>query len=137
MLEEGNFKVQPDDEYHAVGGLRLLVQKWPHNKLREGVEGCEGVRRKHQDLQQRYQTHSVTDWACYPVTEGTREKRHRLPFSSPETLNLIMETFHLPQSYPYDFTRPYSVPIRFQWIEYGMNTTEHGANLGSSIFLCM
>jgi len=64
---------------------------------------------------------------------------HRLPFNR-EILDSVLETFHLPHSYPHDFTGHYSVPLRLQWIEYGVDPTDtakHGVNLGSSIFLCM
>jgi hypothetical protein len=51
MLQEGKYKIQIDDEYQAVGGLRLLVQKWPQNKRSEGEkEGHKGLRQKYKDL---------------------------------------------------------------------------------------
>jgi hypothetical protein len=44
MLQEEKYKLKTDTEYHVIGGLRLLVQKW----LSEGMkEGLKGVRQNH------------------------------------------------------------------------------------------
>jgi len=138
MRQEGKYKLAIPVGNRIMGGLRLLVQKWRRDRPgKDAKQRHKGLRQSHRDLKQNCKTHKLTDWACSHITEGSEGKSHRLPFSSPETLDLIMKTFHLPQSYPHDLTGHYSVPIRLQWIEYGIDTAEPGVNLGSSTSLCM
>jgi len=52
MLQEGEYNIQIGDEYHVVGGLRLLVQRWPKNKPSKDVkEGIKGLRQKHKEFE--------------------------------------------------------------------------------------
>jgi hypothetical protein len=100
-----------DTKSEFIGGLRLLVQKWP--KQWPGSSAGD-----------------TNDSFVHKITKG-----NQLPFSK-KTLKVMKEVLHLPPSYLHDFTGDYAVPLRLKWVEY---ETKDGirTNLGSSCLLSM
>jgi hypothetical protein len=83
-----------------VGGLRLLVQRWPKfwpttHKAEEGKPDP---------------TTGDESTFLYQITKG-----HKLPFSK-DTLDLMLDVLHLPPSYLHDLTGDYAVPLRLKWV---------------------
>ncbi|MCJ1381361.1 hypothetical protein MMC17_004471 [Xylographa soralifera] len=113
------------------GGIRLLVQQWPEKWQRNFDTASvlpktqsDSAALRETDAEARYS--SVDSQATERNTYSHVADGDRFPFRK-DTLETIVETLHLPQSYFNDFAGRYSVPLRLKWVEYATNTTDGDA----------